>query len=158
LAFRRDGAQVHDDRQVGPTFSSYHGNGGSQSYSAGITGTVTASFSSSLEVGASAASLAQIKATINGSLAASVAVSASLAVTQPVPVAYWGNGRCGRYRTVVTGHSYHTTSACSSDVDHGRITAYAAGTANAQGWCLWVSTAAAASVSVQCYNGSKFQA
>jgi hypothetical protein len=87
--------------QVGPSFSSYFGNGGTQTLQSGISGTLGASASTTLEGSLSAVSIVTAKASVSASLSASATVSASISEAQPVKVGYWGNAFWGAQRQPV---------------------------------------------------------
>lgn len=140
--------------KVGPNFSSYFGNGGSQTLSAGVTGTLGVILSSKVEVGASAATFVTAKAEVSGSLSTSVAVTASLAETQPVPKGRWGNAYWGATTVPVTFHLvYRAANTCKITKSKDVTAYYPWSPAKTVGWCKWVSKKSLGSRPKQCTVG-----
>ncbi len=143
--------------QVGVPQTAYFGNGGNQTFTAGYKGTVSATVSATVEAEAKFAMFYSVKASINSSISTSQTVEITHTVSQPVPKGYWGNGRYGRYRTVVTGSSYYVDAYCNTS-KYKRVTYYASGSNMAQGWCLWVSTTSMGSQPTSCNPSSPYRA
>lgn len=126
-------------KKVGPNFSSYFGNGGSQTLSSGISGTVTATVSAKIEGSLSYVSIVTAKAEISGSISTSATVTASDAETQNVKKGYWGNAYWGAAVLPITFHASYLTSKCVV-VKSAKYTGwYPLNPASTVGWCKWIS-------------------
>lgn len=137
--------------KVGPNFSSYFGNGGSQTLTAGVTGTLTATATMTLEGSLSAVSLVSAKAVAGGNLATAAAVTASLTETQDVPKKYWGNAFWGATMQPVAFNSkYYGANTCRVLKDVTYTVWYPFKPAKSVGWCKWVSKESLGSRPKQC--------
>ena len=137
--------------KAGGNFSSYFGNGGSQTLTAGVTGTLGVTASSKVEVGLSAATFVTAKAEVSGSLSTSVAITASIAETQPVPAKRWGNAFWGASMIPVTFHAvYRAAGTCKITKKHRVTRYYPFKPARTLGWCKWVSKKSLGSRPKQC--------